>query len=244
MRLRRELIPGDATMTDGRATGSDGGPPLDVLIGIVGYTPVVEAFPLGPKLMALLERALADRKGVRVENMTWGPIHVVQRFQDEGAVRPDRLILVGAASICRTPGRVRAFRWCGGTLPDATMQERIYEAVTGIVDIENTLIIGSHFSVWPAETFTVEIDLSANAFGALVMAETEGRSDDAAIADELGFRPRDAIETIGRFVLDLADNGNAAVSQPQAKSADRLAPVASFTRNEIITGVNSVQRKH
>ena len=231
-------------MTDGREAGSEAvALPGYVLIGIVGYTPVVDAFPLGPRLMAVLEKALATREGVRVENMTWGPIHVVQRFQDEGAVRPDRLILVGAASICLTPGRVRAFRWCGGTLPDTLMQERIYEAVTGIVDIENTLIIGSHFGVWPAETFTVEIDLGANVFGALVLAETEGRSDDAAIADELGFRPREAIETIGRLVLDLADNGTAAACRPESKFADRLAPVATFMRNEIVGGPTGVQRK-
>lgn len=232
-------------MTDGRKNRSDGNDaPRYVLIGIVGYTPVVEAFPLGPRLMATLERALKHRKGVSVENMTWGPIHIVQRFQDEGAVRPDRLILVGAASVCSKPGRVRAFRWRGGTLPDAMMQERIYEAVTGIVDIENTLMIGSHFGVWPPETYTVEIDLAADAFGAMVMAETEGRSDDAAIAGELGFRPGDAIEAISRFVLDLAESGDDAVCRPQAKSAGGLAPVARFIRNEIVAGVADVRGQH
>jgi hypothetical protein len=206
-----------------------------ILVGIIGYTPVVETFPLGPGLMAALKRDVATRPGASLENMTWGPIHVVQRFQDEGAIRPARLILVGAASVCRQPGRVRAFRWCGGKLPGAQMQERIYEAVTGIVDIENTLIIGTHFGVWPSETFAVEIDLAANTFGSLVIAESEGGADEAAIERELGFRPSEVIETTRRFVLQLIDDGNSAACEPAAKSAQELAPVAQFARNEIVS---------
>ena len=123
----------------------------EVLIGIVGFSPVIDSYPLGPKLMDSLNARLADHPEVAVENMTWSPIHVVQRFQDEGAVRPRRLVLVGVAAVSIAPGRVRSFRWSGGAVPAAAMQERIYEAVTGVVDIENTLIIGSHFKVWPDE---------------------------------------------------------------------------------------------
>ena len=91
--------------------------PPTVLIGIVGFTPVLDSYPLGPKLMSALEARLADHVGVIIENMTWSPIHVVQRFQDEGAIRPDRLVLVGAAATCNCPGTVRAVRWIGGRLP-------------------------------------------------------------------------------------------------------------------------------
>ncbi len=206
----------------------------EVLIGIVGYTPVIEAFPLGPRLMQRLETAFAGSTTVAIENMTWGPIHVVQRFQDPGAIRPQRLILVGASAICRSPGRVQAFRWQGGRLSDNAMQERIYEAVTGIVDIENTLMIGSHFGVWPDETFTVEIDMAANTFGNLVMADSERRSDDARLSAELGFSPATATGMLADTVIDLAEHGSRSDRAVATKSAETLAHVERFTKHEFV----------
>lgn len=207
---------------------------MDVLIGIVGYTPVIPAYPLGPKLMQRLELAFNGRPGTVIENMTWGPLHVVQRFQDAGAIRPKRLILVGASAVCRSPGRVQAFSWQGGTLPDSVMQERIYEAVTGIVDIENTLAIGSHFGVWPAETFTVEIDLAANVFGSMVIADSADRTGDAQLAAEFGFSSFAVIETLAATVIDLAASGADAGVRIAPKSAASLAKVDQFTKHEFV----------
>ena len=182
------------------------------LIGIVGYSPVLDAYPLGPKLMAALEAAVAGQD-VAIENMTWSPIHIVQRFQDEGAVRPRRLVLMGAASVVAEPGRVRAFRWTGGSLPAQRLQERVYEAVTGIVDIENTLAIGTHFGVWPDEVFTVEVELEADTFGRMVIAYSHGE-----MAAGLGFAPADVVAA-------LAVRGLGAGIEVAPESADCLATV-------------------
>ena len=217
---------------------SDETGPGFILVGIVGYTPVVEAFPLGQRLMRGLERQFAHQPEVEIENMTWGPIHIVQRFQDEGARRPDRLVLVGASALCRNPGRVQAYRWNGGKLADSVMQGRIYEAVTGIVDIENTLAIGNHFAVWPQETYTVEVDLAADVFGAMVMAETEGCSSDRELAQSMGFSPQQTTQAILDLVLDLVRNGDAAQCCPVPKSAGELALVEVFTSNEIVGTVH------
>jgi len=204
-----------------------------VLIGIVGYTPVVDAYPLGPKLMAALEARLAGRDDIAVENMSWGPIHVVQRFQDEGAARPRRLVLVGAASVSSSPGRVRAFRWMGGSLPAQAMQERMYEAVTGIVDIENTLIIGTHFGVWPDEAYCVEVDLAADTFGRMVIADSQGWAGDADLADHLGFSPEAAITELVETAAALALDGPRANVLVEPKSAEEFAKVEPFVRNRI-----------
>ena len=203
----------------------------DVLIGIVGYTPVVDAYPLGPKLMAALDARLAGRGGIAVENMSWGPIHIVQRFQDEGAARPRRLVLVGAASVSSSPGRVRAFRWMGGSLPAQVMQERMYEAVTGIIDIENTLIIGAHFGVWPDEAYSVEVDLAADTFGRMVIADSQGWASDATLADHLGFSPADAIAALVDAAVALAVDGAAAQIAVEPKSASSFAKIEPFIRN-------------
>lgn len=203
-----------------------------VLIGIVGYSPVVDAYPLGPLLMEEVERLIAAHPHVAVENMTWSPLHIVQRFQDEGAVRPGRLVLVGAASISEQPGRVRAFRWNGGTLPPQAMQERMYEAVTGVVDIENTVMIGTHFGVWPQETFTVEIDLPADTFGRMVIADRSGIGP-RNLADEVGFEPEAALAALAGTAVAVALGGEAAQLAIEAKSASALIPVVPFIRNTI-----------
>lgn len=203
-----------------------------VLVGIVGYTPVLDAYPLGPKLMTALQARLAGHDAA-VENMSWGPIHVVQQFQDEGAVRPRRLVLVGAASVCVVPGRVRAFRWMGGSLPAQAMQERVYEAVTGIVDIENTLMIGTHFGIWPDEAYTVEVELAADTFGRMVIADSQGWASDPALADHLGFSPEAAITDMTEMAAALALDGPGASVSAQPKSAGELAKVEPFIRNRI-----------
>ncbi len=203
-----------------------------ILIGVVGYSPVVEAFPLGPRLMAGLEARLAGSRQVAVENMTWSPLHIVQRFQDEGAVRPHRLVLVGAASVSERPGRVRAFRWMGGALSARAMQERVYEAVTGIVDIENTLMIGTHFEVWPSETYTVEVDCPADTFGRMVIADSRGTSA-RNLADEVGFAPDDAIAALVDMTASIALRGAEAGVPISSKGAGELVEVVPFIRNSI-----------
>lgn len=202
-----------------------------MLIGIVGYSPVVETYPLGPRLMAALEARFAGRDDVAVENMTWGPIHVVQRFQDEGAVRPRRVVLVGAAAVSVSPGRVRGFRWTGGHLPALVMQERVYEAVTGVVDIENTLVIGTHFGIWPDDTYSVEVDLPADTFGNMVIADSRAAEGRVPLVPGVGFSPQAVVAELAAMTVVLAlDGAGVAI---ETKSSLDCAKVEPFTRNRI-----------
>jgi hypothetical protein len=204
---------------------------MKTLIGIVGYSPVLECYPLGPKLMSAIKADLREVHSADVDNMTWSPIHIVQRFQDEEADRPDRLILIGLSACSRKPGTVTAFRWLGGQLPETVVQERVYEAVTGIVDIENTLMIGEYFGVWPRDLFTVEADIQADAFGRMVIADNEGWATDRGLRDHLGFSPDRLIRKITEIAGSLARFGEGSAVPLQSKSAGSLAPVESFIRN-------------
>lgn len=201
------------------------------LIGIVGYTPVLDMFPLSALLVEDLRRTLPDDGSIAIENMSWGPIHIVQRFQDAAAVRPERLVLIGAASVSTEPGRVRAFSWKGGKLSEQAVQDRIYEAVTGIVDIENTLVIGEHFRIWPEECFVVEADMPAETFGCMVMADSEKRAEDAILANQLGFSPDKMRRDIAVAAAALAIEGSRACVPLQEKVSTALAPNARFMRN-------------
>ena len=203
----------------------------EIIVGVVGCSAVVEAYPLGPAMMQRLERRLAEVPGARAENMTWGPIHIVQQYQDEGGPRPARLVLIGYASVSTGPGRVTAHRWTGGVLSDAAVQERVHEAVTGVVDLENTLMIGERFGIWPPECHTVEADIPADTFGHMVMAESAGRDGDAALTALLGFSPARMVDEVIAAAVDLAANGPAARTDVTPKGAGDLVPPVSFMRD-------------
>jgi hypothetical protein len=203
------------------------------MIGIVGFSPAPDCYPLGPRLLSALRQRLAGDPTVDIENMTWGPIHIVQRFQDEDMPRPDRLIVVGAAPVSREPGRVDAYCWKGGKLSDQAVQDRIYEAVTGVVDIENTLMIGEHFGIWPGECFVVEADLPADCFGRLVIAENQKWVENQALTAHLGFSPFRVIEEIADIATELALVGERAALILPEKVATALPPSASFLRTHI-----------
>jgi hypothetical protein len=138
-------------------------------------------------------------------------------------------VLVGAADVCIEPGRITPWHWRGGSLPPAVLQERIYEAVTGIVSLDNTLVIGEHFRVWPKEVMTVEIEMGPQTFGEIVMAEAEGAADRASLLARLGFDPFAAGARLARLALLCACDGPAADVDPGLKSAACLASHPSFS---------------
>jgi hypothetical protein len=205
------------------------------LIGIVGYTPVLDVFPLGRPLLDMLRRRLPADESIAIENMTWSPLHIVQQFQDPRTVPLERLVLVGAAAISVEPGRVRALHWRGGKLPDQCVQDRIYEAVTGIVDIENTLVIGEHFGVWPTECFVVEADMPANTFGRMVIADSENWADDVSLQHHLGFSPAKMRNEIATVTAALAEDGLKSGIILEDKVSTAIAAGATFLRTRFAT---------
>ena len=201
-----------------------------VMVGIVGYSAVVESYPLGPKLLEELQDIFGDDPNVLLENFTWSPVHIVQRLQGGEMTRPDRIVLVGLAAGSSKPGTVAVHRWIGGTQPEVKVQERIYEAVTGIVDLENTLMIGSYFKVWPEECLTVEADLAPDTFGRLVMAENKNKDSEEELTNDLGYSPiavrAQLVEAVRQLVLDGTKATGVRIVE---KNADMLLPVRSFS---------------
>lgn len=201
-----------------------------VMVGIVGYSAVVESYPLGPKLLEELQDIFGDDPNVLLENFTWSPVHIVQRLQGGEMTRPDRIVLVGLAAGSSKPGTVAVHRWIGGTQPEVKVQERIYEAVTGIVDLENTLMIGSYFKVWPEECLTVEADLAPDTFGRLVMAENKNKDSEEELTNDLGYSPIAVRAQLVQAVRQLVLEGTKATGvRIIEKNADMLLPVRSFS---------------
>ena len=144
---------------------------MRTIIGIVGYYGFVRGYPLGPELMERL-RASQWPDGVDIREMNWGPAAIVQDFQ-ASADKPTRVVLVGALDRGLAPGTVSCRRWAGGPLDSAAVQRRMFEAVTGVISLDNLLVIGAHFGIWPVETFSVELQWLESGLGDLVLGEIE-----------------------------------------------------------------------
>jgi hypothetical protein len=196
---------------------------MRVLVGIVGETPVVDEYPLGPRFAARLRSANWRGADVTVANMAWGALHIVQGLEHE-AVRYDRAVLIGAVQRGGRPGQIVLGRWIGGAMDPAALQERIYEAVTGIVSLENLLMIGEHFHVWPGDLTTVEVELPISLFGDMVLATSGGR---APCGTSLGFDPAALIERLVDGAADAILNGAHAPGR-EVRSAGSLAPLRPF----------------
>jgi hydrogenase maturation protease len=126
-----------------------------VFIGAVGYTNLRD-LSVGLAVLEQLKR-LEWPAGVEIDDLgPGGPIAAVHRFRD---VPPyDRVILVGAVGRTRQPGQIYCYRW-DGSLPDREeIQVRVAEGVTGVISLDNLLIVGGYFGIWPPDMVVVEIE--------------------------------------------------------------------------------------
>ena len=154
-----------------------------VLVGGVGYTNLRDR-SIGP---LLIER-LHQRKwpaDVVVEDVGYGPIDVLFKLQAEPS--GFRLgLFVSAVARGRPEGTVERYLWQAPTSSVEELQERIAEAVTGVVSLENLLHILAHFGALPARTVVIEVEPEAE----------EGWGPDLSDA------ARAALDRVERLVLD------------------------------------------
>ena len=200
-----------------------------VVIGIVGYYQFIRGYPLGPELMTRL-RAEPWPDEVDIREMNWGPIAIVQDFQSK-AEKVDRVVLVGAVDRNLPLGTVTCRRWAGGVLDTLEVQRRVFEAVTGVISLDNLLIIGAHFGVWPGELITVEAQFSENSLSDLVLAEIEVDREAGQMA-VIGERPlTPGNDRIVNRIVELsrraALGGAQTLSYLTPLTADQLTPVAN-----------------
>lgn len=133
---------------------------MRVLVGGVGYRFLRDG-ALGPHLAD----ALADRAGdgIEIEDLGYHPIGFTQNLQD----RPpyDRIVLVGAVARGREPGTVTAYRWDHVLPSEKEIQERVSEAVTGVISLDNLLIITEALGAFPEDVRVVEAEPEDEGWG-------------------------------------------------------------------------------
>ena len=143
---------------------------MRVLVGGVGYRFLRDG-SIGPWLSDRLAGQAGN--GVEVEDLSYHPVGLSQNLQE----RPpyDRLVLVAAVSRGRSPGTVEAYRW-DGELPDRdAIQERVAEAVTGVISLDNLLIVCGALGGFPDDVRVVEVEPADETWGEGFSPEVEAR---------------------------------------------------------------------
>ena len=147
-------------MTSRTESRSDG----RALIGGVGY-PDLSDHSISWAVVSLLE-ARTLPAGVVVEDVSYNPVAVAQRLDDEP--EDDRygvLVLVSAIARGREPGTVTAYRWDRQLPADDEIQRAVTDAVTGIIYLDNTLVVVRHLGALPDRVVVVEVEPLVEAFG-------------------------------------------------------------------------------
>lgn len=153
-------------------------------MGGVGY-PDLRDFSVGPVLAGRLAAEAWPRE-VTVEDLSYNPVAVVHRLQ-EAAPPFGRLVLVGAMRRGRAPGSLAAYRWDRVLPPPEEVQERVAEAVTGVISLDNLVLVTAALGAAPREIDVVEVEPAVEAMG-----------------DELSEAVRRAAEEAGPLVRRLA----------------------------------------
>lgn len=138
---------------------------MRVLVGGIGYRNLRDH-----SFGVMVVERLAQRSwpaGVSIEDISYGPIAVVQRLGDDPVeARFARAVIVSAAERAgREPGTLTVYRWDGALPPADQIQTAVTEAVTGVIAMDNTLIIGRHFEALPREVLVIEAQPATDEYG-------------------------------------------------------------------------------
>ncbi len=153
-----------------------------------------------------------------IEDLCYGPVAVGQWLLDEARVAPiTRAVFVTAVARedGRPPGTISAYRWDRVLPCDEEIQRAVTDAVTGVILLDNTLVVTAWMKALPAETIVVEVEPLAHAFG-----------------DEMSAPVAAVYEEVKRLVMRYAEDEAAAHALPLAPfgGAAPHAPVRSVTR--------------
>lgn len=149
---------------------------VKILISGIGYSNMSD-LSFGRVLLERLEK-MDWSENVRIEDLNFGPIMIYQWFE-ETPEKFDKMILLHAARRGRQPGTLEVFRWDAPPSTDEEVQNSIGEAVTGVLSLENLLIVCRHFGVLPPEVVIVEVEPEREDFGMELSPAVAARADEA-----------------------------------------------------------------
>jgi hydrogenase maturation protease len=134
------------------------------LIGGVGYPDLSDHSVSWAVVNALEQRGLPA--GIFAEDASYNPVALAQRLDDESAC--DRfavLLFVSAIARGREAGTVTAYRWDRRLPSDEETHRAVADAVTGIIYLDNTLVVTEHLKALPDRVAVIEVEPLVEAFG-------------------------------------------------------------------------------
>ncbi len=127
-----------------------------LLIAGVGYQ-FLGDLSFGPKLVERLQ-GMTWPEEVRVEDFGYGPLAILDWFEESPGKTFERAILAGAVERGREPGTLATYSWLPDTPDPDLVQGCVLEAGAGVISLENLLIVAQHFGALPADTSVVELE--------------------------------------------------------------------------------------
>lgn len=168
---------------------------MSVLVGGLGYRNLRDHSAGIVVSDTLMERTWPE--GVSVEDVSYNPVALVEHLKEE---RYGRMVIVAAIERPgRLPGQVIAYRWDGMLPSSELIQAAVVDAVTGVIHLDNTLIVTRYFGGLPDETAVVEIEPEVHEFG-----------------ESFSTKVADAFETLCALVTTLAVDPQALLALPRA----------------------------
>ena len=152
-----------------------GASPARVLVAGVGYRNLRD-LSIGPVMVDRLE-ALEWPHGIDVEDLSYGPVAVVHRLREETPPY-DRLVIIAGVQRSYAPGTVTSYRWDGRIPGGSEVQARIEEALTGVIDLDNLLIVTRHFDALPRDVVVVEVEPEDTEWGEPFSPRIAGQADE------------------------------------------------------------------
>jgi len=165
-----------------------------ILLAGVGYSHLSD-LSFGPLLVERLQE-LSWPEDVHIEDFSYGPIGVLMRLEDE-PVQYNRAIFAGAMERDRAPGTLNIYTWEGGPADPEQVQARIAEAVTGVISLENLLIIMDHFKALPASTTVIELEPVEQQWGMDMTALGRQKLEEAVAWIRADVRSRSEVSSNG-----------------------------------------------
>jgi hydrogenase maturation protease len=129
---------------------------VKVLIAGVGH-PNLKDLSFGQVLLPFLKQQIWT-ENFDFENLSFGAIAVLQWFQDFPD-KYDRVVFVSAAEReGRAPGTLDVYKWDFAPLDEEVVQECVAESVTGIISLDNLMMILQYFKALPVDVVVLDLE--------------------------------------------------------------------------------------
>jgi hydrogenase maturation protease len=140
-----------------------------ILIAGVGYRNLRD-MSVGPVLTDQLGQE-SWPSGVEVEDLSYGPVAVMQSLDERQPY--ERIIFIAGVRRNRQPGGVYCYRWEHRLADPEQVQARVAEALTGVISLDNLLIIATYFGKLPQDVIVIEVEPADDGWGEGLTPEVE-----------------------------------------------------------------------